>query len=260
MALRNHGTRRRQRQGFIAAFNCKLVPTPEPTMPISHPSFESLAQSFERNTVFQHMHPYELYRKWLEAVWAFLEAVTHPADYRTKLDAYTFAQGREFGRLLNLYIETAEALPFHDILGSLFMRLDVKSASAGQYFTPFEIAVMMAKLQFDKAHFQERAAAQGYVTVCDPAVGSGVISLSLPHVVFNELGPEGLRQVRFYGCDIDLRCVLMCRIQLRINGLDGIGGFIRHAFTPANPEPPAFVPPFHQQIPDSQTVGQLVLF
>jgi len=44
-------------------------------MPISHPSIEAIARDFERNTVFQHMHIYELYRKWLEAVWTFLDVV-----------------------------------------------------------------------------------------------------------------------------------------------------------------------------------------
>jgi hypothetical protein len=208
-------------------------------MPISHPTFESLARDFERNTVFQYMHPYELYRKWLEAVWAFLNAAHDPDAYKTCLDAYTFEQGQEFGRLFGLYTDLVDALPFHDILGSLFMQLDVKSASSGQFFSPYEIAEMMARMQFDKDLFLARVQEKGVVTVLDPAVGSGVMLLAFAKVVFAELGPDGLNHLQFYGTDIDHRCVLMCRIQLRMNGLDEVGRMARltHSDTPAPAHP-----------------------
>lgn len=196
-------------------------------MPINHPTFESLARDFERNLVFQHMHPYELYRKWLEAVWSFLDAGHEPDAYKTCLDAYTFEQGQEFGRLFNLYTDLVEALPFHDILGSLFMRLDVKSAASGQYFTPYNIAEMMAKMQFNKDQFQALVREKGVVTVLDPAVGSGVMLLAYAKTVFATFGQDGLNHLQLYGTDIDHRCVLMCRIQLRMNGLDEVGRMAR---------------------------------
>ena len=204
-------------------------------MSISHPAFESLARDFERNIVFQHMHPYELFRKWLEAVWAFLDAANQPVAYKTCLDAYTFEQGREFGRMFGLYTDLVEALPFHDILGSLFMRLDVKSAAAGQYFSPFGIAEMMAKMQFDKDPFLALVREKGTVSIYDPAVGSGVMLLAFAKTVFSELGLEGLKHLQLYGTDIDRRCVLMCRIQLRMNGLDEVGRMAR--LTTGTPAP-----------------------
>ena len=44
-------------------------------------AFENLARGFENNQVFCHQHPYDLYRAWLEAVWAFLNAVHDPDGY-----------------------------------------------------------------------------------------------------------------------------------------------------------------------------------
>ena len=64
---------------------------------------------------------------------------------------------------------------------------------------------------------------KGCITVCDPAVGSGVMLLAFAKVVHAEMGRPALSKVRFYGTDIDQRCVLMCRIQLRMNGLDEVG-------------------------------------
>ncbi len=186
-------------------------------------AYEVLARRFERNPTFTHLHAYDLYRGWLEGVWAFLEAWRDPDGLKTCLDRYTPEQGAEFGRLLGLYAEAVEANPFQDILGELFMRLDIQSARAGQYFTPFPIAEMMARMQFDKDLFKRQVEEKGEVTVCDPAVGSGVMLLAFASVVHRELGRWGTDRLRLYGQDIDLRCVNMCRIQLRMNGLDGVG-------------------------------------
>ena len=186
-------------------------------------AFEELVCAFEGNRVFAHLHPYDFYRAWLEAVWAFLNAAHDPAGFRERLDRYTRDQGEEFGRLLGLYTDAVGAAPFRDLLGELFMRLDVNSARAGQYFTPMSIAEMMARMQFDRTDFERLVAEKGCVTVCDPAVGSGVMLLAYAKVVHEALGRPGLAKVRFYGADVDERCVNMCRIQLRVNGLDAFG-------------------------------------
>jgi methylase of polypeptide subunit release factors len=193
---------------------------------IARCAYEDLARSFERNDVFGYMHPYELYRKWLEAVWAFMDAVHDPDGYRLCLDRYTREQGEEFGRLMGLYVDAVEAEPFRDILGRLFMCLDVKSAAAGQYFTPWGIAEAMARMQFDRDDFERLVREKGEVTVCDPAVGSGVMLLAFASVVHEALGRWGTGKLRLYGTDIDVRCVNMCRIQLRMNGLDEFGRMV----------------------------------
>lgn len=108
--------------------------------------FRALLAGFERNPVFTHMHPRDLFSRWLDAVWALLDLPINPQAYRSELDGFTFSQGQELGRLFNLYLETVEELPFTDILGPLFMRLDSRSARSGQYFTPAPVAEMMARM------------------------------------------------------------------------------------------------------------------
>ena len=185
--------------------------------------FEELAVSFERSGVFPHMHSYDLYRQWLRGTWAFLNAALDQQAFRECLDKYTYDEGAEFGRLLGVYTDAVTELPFQDILGQIFMRLDIKSVQAGQYFTPFHIAEMMARIQFSREDFEAKVAEKGEVSVCDPAVGSGVMLLAFAKVVHDEFGRAGVSKIRFYGTDIDERCVLMCRIQLRMNGLDTFG-------------------------------------
>ena len=186
-------------------------------------AYEELAKGFESNAVFGHMHSYDLFRNWLEAVWAFLNVISNPVGFKECLDRYKHDEGAEFGRLLGVYTEAVEEMPFRDILGELFMRLDVNSVRGGQFFTPWNIAEMMARMQFSKEDFKAKAAEKGEVTVCDPAVGSGVMLLAYAKVVNDECGRSALRYLKLYGTDIDQRCVLMCRIQLRMNGLDTFG-------------------------------------
>ena len=78
-------------------------------------------------------------------------------------------------------------------------------------------------MQFSRESFEERVKEKGEVTVIDPAVGSGVMLLAFASVVNAEMGRAGVNKLRLYGMDIDERCVLMCRIQLRMNGLDAFG-------------------------------------
>src|ERR1035437_7947344 len=193
---------------------------------VTRSAYENLARSFENNHVFGHMHSYDLYRAWLEAVWAFLDAVHDQDAYRQCLDRYSRAEGEEFGRMLGLYVDAVEADPFRDILGELFMRLDVNSVQCGQFMTPFNIAEMMARMQFDRAEFERLVQDKGVVTVCDPAVGSGVMLLAFAKVVHGELGRWGTSKLRLYGTDIDQRCVNICRIRIRMNGLDAFGSMV----------------------------------
>lgn len=202
--------------------------------------FRELLKGFESNHVFAHMHPYDLFRQWLEAAWALLNLPLDPQGFKDTLDRHTYEQGAELGRLFNLYVVAVEELPFRDILGTLFMRLDINSVRNGEFFTPFCIAEMMARMQFDRDGFEQTVRERGTFSVCDPAVGSGVMLLAFAKVVHDDLGREGTDKLRLYGSDIDVRCVNMCRIQLRMNGLDGFGRMAALASLITKPEPAAF--------------------
>ena len=82
---------------------------------------------------------------------------------------------------------------------------------------------MMARMTFNRDEFLSIVKERGEVSVCDPAVGSGVMLLAYGKVVHDAFGRDGTNRLRLYGMDIDNRCVAMCRIQLRMNGLDGFG-------------------------------------
>lgn len=74
-----------------------------------------------------------------------------------------------------LFARTAFSLeknPHQDYLGQMFMELNFGNVRAGQYFTPYNVAEMMAIITMGE--WKERP----YETVNDPACGSGVMLIA----------------------------------------------------------------------------------
>lgn len=165
-------------------------------------------------------HDREFFRFWLQAVWAFLSGDTEL--YQKELGQYNVDEGKLLGKMFNLYVEAAEVFQFQDILGELFQEIDSASVRAGQFFTPWPLALINAQVTFDEKTFD-----QDTVTVHDPACGSGIMLLAFASITYERLGVLGLNKLRLSGQDIDNRCILMSKIQLRINGLDTLGRRMR---------------------------------
>lgn len=109
-----------------------------------------------------------------------------------------------------------EAEPFLDILGPLYEELASRGGKQllGQYFTPWPIASMMARMSnpTSLAVPQDRL-----LTACDPAAGSGVMMLATASLILQEQGTEGLRRWSFCGCDLDEICSKMMAVQFAAN-------------------------------------------
>ena len=125
------------------------------------------------------------------------------------IDEYTHALGE-----LALY---RLGYGYRDLLGALYMRLEISNARAGQFFTPWEVAYFMAQLQF---HDIGRVPTfDDPVRVLDPACGSGVMLLAGAATLPPAWVERGL--ARFVGVDIDPTCAAIARLNLRIHGLRG---------------------------------------
>lgn len=104
--------------------------------------------------------------------------------------------------------------PFTDILGPTYMELGSKwkQSSLGQFFTPQNIAVMMASMCGTAT-----ASSGGLTRVIDPACGSGCQLLSYMKVI-NQMGRPGeLSEFLFVGVDLDPVCTDMTAVQVMAN-------------------------------------------
>lgn len=105
-----------------------------------------------------------------------------------------------------------------DILGELYEGLDITNGHIGQYFTPNNVCELMSQMAFtgDVAAQVEKT---GYISVYDPAVGSGRMLLAFTKCVEADGSIDYHKHVYMEAIDIDIRCVWMTFIQLSMYGI-----------------------------------------
>ena len=99
-----------------------------------------------------------------------------------------------------------------DILGQLYMSLELGNTHTGQFFTPPEISELMARITFDDG---VEHANKPFITLCEPACGSGGMVLAFVKVML-EKGWNPVERVWVQAQDIDRTAALMCYLQLAL--------------------------------------------
>ncbi len=113
---------------------------------------------------------------------------------------------------------------YQDIIGGAYMALGAESKHFGQFFTPWNIACMMAKIIIGEPDMSKYTPEQP-MTICDPACGSGIMLLAAASTLPRQMIDEG--KVAFYGCDIDATCVQMAKLNMWLYGLMHPFGFVK---------------------------------
>lgn len=102
----------------------------------------------------------------------------------------------------------------HDMLGQLFMGLEMGDAWRGQFFTPYHVCLMMAKMQLGDGAKNE-IQRKGFITVVDPCTGGGAMLIAAAHALLDE-GINYQQHMHAYAMDIDIVAVHMTYIQLSL--------------------------------------------
>ena len=110
---------------------------------------------------------------------------------------------------------------FYDNLGELFMRCNQGSSSAGQYFTPFQVSAMMARMIIGD-EILEKTQNDGVLTLNDSCCGGGGMMMAALDVLKNKYHVNYTRNCFVLCSDIDLRCVHMTYLQLALAGVPAI--------------------------------------
>jgi ribosomal protein L11 methylase PrmA len=195
-------------------------------------------------------------------VWAGLQRAGYsPSDFTHFAAAYA--------ALMDAVVEPDGSPVYRDVLAVVHESWAGANERNGQYLTPWDLCVVMAKCTMDGAEtmLRERImaalddetrelleslgldATQSHtlehiakrflsacidrfepISVCDPCCGSGTFFLACAQTC-----PQwavGLGLIRFYGQDIDRTAVQMSRINLMSRGLNGYGLKLRVAASP----------------------------
>ena len=108
-----------------------------------------------------------------------------------------------------------------DILGQVFHALELHSKYKGQFFTPPHICEFMGMITLDGDNWAMTIEKKGYITVCEPCIGSGGMALGAAKAMANrKLNYQ--TQMLVTGIDIDIKCVQMAYLQLSLMGIPAV--------------------------------------
>ncbi|OAE03975.1 N-6 DNA methylase [Pantoea sp. OXWO6B1] len=118
-------------------------------------------------------------------------------------------------RLFGLMVSALEA-KFHDFLGAIFMELELGDGRQGQYFTPYSVQSLMARMLMPGV--QEAVKREGFFTLSEPTCGAGGMVVAVAECML-EAGLNPSEQM-FASCiDIDPVAADMAFIQLSLLGV-----------------------------------------
>jgi type I restriction-modification system DNA methylase subunit len=173
----------------------------------------------------------------------------------------------------------AKEVPHGDFLGTVAAEIGALNARQGQFFTPYEVSRMMAEMTM--GDHEASIEAKGYLTVQEPAVGSGGMILALADAM-QRRGYDPSSQLFVSAIDVSATCYWMTYLQLTFSGIPaevihgnslsletfdsvwthatvpffGKHGDIFAAPTPKKPEPSIVAP----ALPAAVEMRQLALF
>ncbi|MFL6600750.1 MAG: N-6 DNA methylase [Steroidobacteraceae bacterium] len=110
-----------------------------------------------------------------------------------------------------------------DYLGEAYMseELALRSRPRGQYFTPYPLARMMAKMQVSREHVDAVIAQGGPVTVMEPACGTGVFIIAFAEEI-REMKLDPAQVMLATLVDVDALCIQMAFLQMWMKNIPAI--------------------------------------
>ncbi len=123
-----------------------------------------------------------------------------------------------FTKMLAAIVESMDANPDQDCLGELYMGLDLGNQNTGQFFTPYHVCTLMARISNDD--IKGKIEQQGWVSVNDCACGAGALLIAFANEC-RRIDVNYQTSALFVAQDIDLVTGCMCYIQLSLLGCPG---------------------------------------
>ncbi|WP_432263574.1 N-6 DNA methylase [Cupriavidus sp. TMH.W2] len=177
------------------------------------------------------------YRRRISEVWTdfvALAAITfaqidrrghaeREAEYLRIVGRYT---REEFGALVGAFARLPLAfeanvgpggVPIHfaDILGEIYMALDLGNNAMGQFFTPGEVSKLVAAMTMDRESMEAHIARKGFISVHEPAMGSGAMLIQVA-AVMAEAGLNYQRHLVAVGVELSIIALHMSYVQLTL--------------------------------------------
>lgn len=135
--------------------------------------------------------------------------------YLEIVSKYDKSELEEFSYMLAMLAKCYEE-EFCDVLGSVYMEMGIGNKNTGQFFTPYHISYMTAKLAGTPEEDEK-----GIIRVHEPSCGSGGMIIAAAQVMKEE-GIDYQKKMKVVAQDLDWKAVYMCYLQLSLLGIDAI--------------------------------------
>lgn len=188
---------------------------------------------------------HQLWELWQDSMTMFALSISNTVDarFREKREAaymdiahkYTKDEMQVFPQIFGEIVMQLEAEPEQDLLGDLYMQLDLGSHWHGQFFTPYTLCAMMAKTQLGQQDYTIDNVKP--ITVCDCACGGGALLIAAAHEYRKAIQHTGLNAqhyISLYAQDLSQVSAMMCYVQLSLQGFAAkvkIGDSLLHPLT-----------------------------
>lgn len=177
---------------------------------------DEVARRHSRHTVFRDFVT-------MSAV-ALSKADLRQAEAREELYMQTVAKytREEACQIAHMFAELQEGMHVapRDILGEIFMQLEIGNSRMGQFFTPHHICQLMSEMALMAAvatpdDVEAKVAKQGFITVHEPASGSGATIIAMM-LAMQDRGLNYQRHVHVTAIDLDSTAAMMAYVQLSL--------------------------------------------
>ena len=169
--------------------------------------------------------PYQVFTDWITMCALSIQnscKVIHDKIYNEREDIYMTMSKRYKKDELKIMADMLGALAivlderFGDILGEIYMRSGCGNKNTGQFFTPYHLSYLTAKLIYEDqlSHLGEN----DQVEVNEPSTGGGGMMIAIAQVMKEE-NIDYQRKLHIVAQDLDWNGVYMTYIQLSLLGI-----------------------------------------
>jgi hypothetical protein len=152
---------------------------------------------------------------------AFSNAVDHvhrekrEARYMQIVPRYSKDELAKFPEMMAI-LTNEMGTEVRDILGATYHELELHNKWQGQYFSPYPLCQMMAKMTLHpEEQIRETIERRGFVTALEPAAGSGAMVIALADTM-RGMDINYQKHLHVTAVDVDPKCVHMAYVQLTL--------------------------------------------
>lgn len=108
-----------------------------------------------------------------------------------------------------------------DVLGEIYMEMEMGSKTAGQFFTPFHVSELVARMAIMSSDTQMTILNGEMVKLNEPSCGGGGMIIAAAKIL-KDMGVNYQKRMDVVAQDLDWKGVYMCYLQLSLLGISAV--------------------------------------